>query len=81
MQISAAQAYEAYALMTRCAPRLFDMRPRLLRALDLSVRHQISLWDCIYLALALEYDCPMLTADGRLFRAGRGRHPSIRLVK
>jgi predicted nucleic acid-binding protein len=80
-QISAKQACEAFSLMTKCAPRLFDMRPRLFRALDLSLQYQLSVWDCIYLALALERDCPVLTADVRLFRAGRGRHPSIRLVQ
>jgi len=80
-QISAAQALEAFALMTKCAPRLVDTRPRLTRALDLSLQHQLSLWDCIYLALALERDCPVLTADLRLFRAGKGRHPSVRLVQ
>jgi predicted nucleic acid-binding protein len=57
------------------------MGPRLFRALDLSLQYQLSLWDCVYLALALEHDCPVLTADRRLFRAGRGGHPSVRLVK
>jgi predicted nucleic acid-binding protein len=80
-QITAEQAHEAFALMTRCAPRLFDMRPRLFRALDLSLRHQLSLWDCVYLALALEHDCPVLTADHRLFRAGSGRRLSVQLVQ
>ena len=80
-QISAEQAHEAFSLMTKCAPRLFDTRPRLSRALDLSLQCQLSLWDCVYLALALEHDCPVLTADLRLFRAGRGGHPSVRLVQ
>ena len=80
-QISAEQAYKAFQLMTRCAPRLFDMRPRLYRALNLSLHHQMSLWDCVYVALAMEHDCPFLTSDRRLFRAGRGRHPSLQLVR
>ena len=80
-QISAGQAHEAFSLMTKSAPKLFDTRPRLSRSLDLSLQHQLSLWDCVYLALALEHDCPVLTADRRLFRAGRGRHPSVRMVQ
>jgi predicted nucleic acid-binding protein len=80
-QISAGQAHEAFSLMTKSAPKLFDTRPRLSRALDLSLQHQLSLWDCVYLALALEHDCPVLTADLRLFRAGRSGHPSVRLVQ
>jgi predicted nucleic acid-binding protein len=80
-QISAEQAHKAFSLMVKCAPRLFDMRPRLFRALELSLQYQLSLWDCVYLALALEHDCPVLTADRRLFRAGKGRHPSVRLAQ
>jgi predicted nucleic acid-binding protein len=80
-QISSGQAREAFSLMVKCAPRLFDSRPRLFLALELSLQYQLSLWDCAYLALALEYDCPVLTADRRLFRAGKGRRPSIRLLE
>jgi predicted nucleic acid-binding protein len=80
-QISAAEAHRAFELMTKCAPRLFDMRPRFSRALNLSLLHQMSLWDCVYVALAIEHQCPLLTADRRLFRAGGGRHPSLRLVQ
>jgi predicted nucleic acid-binding protein len=80
-EISAGQASEAYHLLTRCAPRLFDMRPLLLRALDLSLRHQLSLWDCVYLALALEHGCSLLTADRRLVRSAGSLHPAILLVR
>jgi len=80
-QISAKQAQTAFALMTRAAPRLVDTRPLLFDALDLSLQHQLSLWDCIYLALALERDCRVLTADLRLFRGGSGRHPALMLVQ
>ena len=37
-EISAERAQAAFRLMTKCAPRLFDMRPRLPRALDLSLQ-------------------------------------------
>ena len=80
-QISAEQAHEAFSLMTKCAPRLFDTRSRLSRALDLSLRRQLPLWDCDYIELALERDCPVLTADPRLFRAGKDGHPFVRLVQ
>lgn len=80
-QISVEQAREAFGFMTNAAPKLFEAGPRLHRALDLSLRYQMSLWDCVYLALALERDCPFLTADRRLLRAGAGLHPSIRLVQ
>ena len=47
-QISAQQALQAFAWMTKCAPRLFDTRPRLSRALDLSLLHQLSLWNLLW---------------------------------
>jgi len=79
--ISAAQAQQAFAMMTRIAPRLFHTPPLLFHALELSLKHQLSLWDCIYLALGLERDCPVLTADHRLFRGGSSRHPALMLVQ
>ena len=79
-QISTDQARKAFHLMTQCAPQLFDMRPRLFRALNLPLQHQVSLWDCVYLDLAMEHNCSLLTADRRLFRSGAGRRPSIQLV-
>ena len=80
-QLSAQQARTAYWLMTRCAPRLFDIQPRILPALNLSLQYQISFWDCVYIALALEHQCQFFTADRRLFRAGRARHPCLKLIQ
>jgi len=74
-EISAEQAQAAFRLMAKCAPRLFDTRPQLPRALDLSLQYQLSLGDCVYLALALEHDCPVLTADRRLFPSWEGQTP------
>jgi predicted nucleic acid-binding protein len=80
-QISAEQARDAFSLMRRSAPRLFDMRPRVRYALELSLHLQMSFWDCVYLALAIEHDCPFLTADRRLFRGVTARHPSVQLLQ
>ena len=79
--ISAGQARKAFQLMTQCVPPLFDMRSRLSGALRLALQHHMSLWDCVYLDLALERNCSLLTADRRLFRAGAARHPAIQLVQ
>jgi len=80
-QLTAEQAEEAFHLMGKCAPRLFETRPRLPRALELSLRYRLSLWDCVYLALAVEYNCPFITADHRLFRGAAGRHPLLLLLE
>jgi predicted nucleic acid-binding protein len=79
-QTSQAEAFQAFRLMEEAELRLFETRPLLGRALDLAVNSHMSLWDCVYLALAIERDCPLITADRRLFRGGTGRHPAIRLL-
>jgi predicted nucleic acid-binding protein len=79
-QMSQAEAFQAFRLMEEAELRLFETRPLLGRALDLAINSQMSLWDCVYLALAIDHDCPIITADRRLFRAGAGRHPSLRLL-
>ena len=38
-ELSAEQAQEAFRLMTKCSPRLFDTREQIPRALDLSLQH------------------------------------------
>jgi predicted nucleic acid-binding protein len=80
-QISDEQAREAFQLMQQCAPRLFDTRPLLPEAFELSLRFQLSLWDCVYLALAVQHDCPLLTADRRFFEGSAGRHANVRLLQ
>ncbi len=80
-QISASEAQNAFHLLEESAPMLFETRPLLGTALELALRYHLSLWDCVYLALALEHDCPVITADRRLFRGGKGGHPAIRLLE
>jgi predicted nucleic acid-binding protein len=79
-QMTATLAKQAFAAVTDGAPYLYETRPLLPKALALSLRYALSLWDSVYLALAIEYDCPFLTADQRLFRSGVGRHASIELL-
>ncbi len=56
------------------------MRPLLSAALELSLQQQMSLWDSVYLALAVEHDCPFMTADRRLFKGGARSHPAVRFL-
>ena len=79
--ISAARGEDSYALFTDIAPPLFDTRPRLDAALALSVKCGASLWDCVYVMLAIEAECSCLTADERLFRSNIGQHASLRLLE
>ena len=79
--LSDGQAAKAFQLMQRSAPRLYDMRRRLELALEISLQRHLSLGDSVYLALALEHDCPLVTADRRLLRGSAGLHPFIQLLE
>ncbi len=50
-----------------------------LRALDLAALHDRSAYDAIYVALAIEQDCPMITADRRLYNALHSALPDTML--
>lgn len=80
-EMTAEQAHAGYALMERSAPRLVETRPSIVRALSLSLKLQLSFWDCAYLALALENNCEVLTADERFYREMSGRYPVVRLLR
>lgn len=54
-QMSAAQAYQAFRLMEQSELHLIETRPLLGPALNLALRQHLSLWDCVYPALAIEH--------------------------
>lgn len=80
-EISASEAERAFEFMQKCAPRLFDMRSGIRRALSIALRRQLSLWDCVYIDLAIEHGCSVVTADERLFRGATARHASLKLLR
>jgi predicted nucleic acid-binding protein len=74
------EASKAFQLMKVSAPVLFSTIALLEGAFELAIATQMSVWDSVYLALAIEINCPMITADRRLFRGRSARHPAIRLL-
>src|SRR5438552_1236365 len=50
-------------------PDLYPYLPLLPRAYDLSSQFRIGVYDCLYIALAEQEGCELLTADERLVRA------------
>jgi predicted nucleic acid-binding protein len=50
------------------------------RALSLAQTHQRSVYDCLYLALALERGCEMVTSDERFFNAIGSKFSQIKLL-
>jgi predicted nucleic acid-binding protein len=51
-------------------PNLHFHRPLLPRAIDISSQAQIGVYDCLYLALAEQERCQLITADRRLTTHG-----------
>ena len=51
------------------------------RALRLAQDHQRSVYDCLYLALALQRGCGFVTSDERLYNAIRKTFPQLVLLR
>jgi len=68
--------------------RFMEFCPALVRissltepALGLALAHRHSVYDCLYVALALETPCDLVTADERLYRAFNSSFPQVRLLR
>lgn len=72
-EISPAEARTALGLLKSALPRLIPSTVLLDSAMDLALAHRQSLYDCLYVALALASDCKMVTADDGLRKAMEGR--------
>ncbi len=48
--------------------------------LQLALQHQRTFYDSLYLALAQERDCPLITADERFFNAVSSQFPNLQLL-
>jgi predicted nucleic acid-binding protein len=67
-----AQAEEILDAFDTDAPRLIESVPLVPRALELALRLGEVVYDCIYLAAAIEGEAGLVTADARLARCARG---------
>ena len=72
--LSEDDARAAFDHLLAAPVHLHDPSPALLAgALDLALRLDHPIYDCLYLALAIEIGAPLVTADGRFHRAAAGR--------
>lgn len=59
----------AVALASACPVSLYPSSALLQGALLVALAYERSVYDSLYLALAVSEDCPLVTADGRLSKA------------
>jgi predicted nucleic acid-binding protein len=65
----------------RDAPRLIESAATETFSLGLALAHGHPVYDCLYLALALEQRCDLVTADEKFFRAMSTTLPCVRLLR
>jgi len=70
--LSEEEAWRAYALLHRMIGKNLVLEPKLKyldKALEISMARRVTVYDAIYLALALEKELPLLTLDEEQRRA------------
>lgn len=77
-ELTAAQVRDAYRIFQLRVPVLIDVREQMSSAFELSLAHQIPVYDCLYLALAIDRRCDLVTADKRFHSAVAGAYPFVR---
>lgn len=79
--LSAQQASEAFSYFESYAPTTLTPPGLVASAMQLALAHQQSVYDCLYLALALEMRCDLITADARFHASLSVMYPFIRALQ
>jgi predicted nucleic acid-binding protein len=58
-------------------PTFFPFQPLLLRAIDISSKMRVGVYDCVYVALAEQESCELVTADAKMINALQKDFPFI----
>jgi predicted nucleic acid-binding protein len=75
------QALAEYERFQRSCPALISNKTLAEPALKLALRQRHPIYDCLYLALALDAGCDLITADEKLHRAFGTDFPQVRLLR
>ncbi len=77
LRVPVGQARTLFLDILTTPPRVFPFQPLLLRAIDLSSTVRIGVYDCIYVALAEQENCDLVSADTTLVRVLQPIFPFI----
>jgi predicted nucleic acid-binding protein len=80
-QLEPAEGERLFATFALMAPTLVHIGGLVRQALHLSLRFRRSVYDGLYVALAIERSCDLVTADERLYNALKGPVPQLRLLR
>src|SRR5439155_11237944 len=76
-RIKAGEALVFFHDIIRNAPLISATAPLLVRAIELSLSTRQAVYDCIYIALAEDEGCEMVSADDQLLRKLRASFPFL----
>jgi len=78
LRIPAGQARALLLDILTTPPLRFPFEPLLFQPIDISSKMRIGVYDCIYVALALQEQCDLVTADTTMVRTLQPTLPFIR---
>jgi predicted nucleic acid-binding protein len=76
-RITGPQAWGGWLAIMADSPLLLPSLPLMPRAIDLSLKERIGVYDCVYVALAEREGCELVTADDKLLKNLGPRFPFI----
>ncbi len=79
-RINPSEAWGLWRTIMVCCPILAPTIPLMPRAIALSSQARIGVYDCLYIALAEQEQCELVTADQRLVNAFKGQFPVVSLA-
>ena len=83
-ELTKAEALERLEVLRRAPVTSFSSQPILAKALDLAHQLNHPIYDCLYLALAIQEDSQVITADRRFYTVGQQHnisHNRLRLLE
>ena len=80
-ELTPGAAHRCFEQLLEDSPALHSSEHLNRAAFRLAVEHRRPIYDCLYLALALDHDCDLVTADEKFVTAMQGAFPCVCLLK
>ena len=80
-ELSVEVAKRLFQALTEDAPVLVDFAGLYANAFKMALAHRRSIYDCVYLTLAVHHGCDLVTADEKFVTAMAPAFPAVQLLK